>query len=1150
MAGQEELIAGSVHSIPTLINQFIATVDKEDEPEACQVYSQELSNLINQDELTLLGFIQNLGSSLTSDSDNLRTKSVQCLSSTLGYLVDSTKLSKQDINVLVDFLLSKFDDKVCLQYVLGSVNYLIQFKNFIPSLNDNLKKIFIRLLKGYDPKKNLAKVRFETFQILATSLKLHLPKNEETNDLFIKSFIHIASGEKDPRNLLISFELNSNLNSVFEFDTIDNELHKEFINDLFDVCFCYFPISFTPPANDPYKITAGELKSKLRATIASQSLFAKDSFSNLIEKLTSTNAVIRNDTLKTILLCVENYSTSVLEEFWLTLWNALKFEILHNDISEIFKSNLNTLIPDNFDENIDDNDDNKSLILTLLIVETLIGKLIHESNPRAQTNLNNLIETIQNELKDNLSSVKDKSKQSTLLLATIASISIESFNKVISFLFSYDVWGKYVNIEQEDVEMEATSSTTSKITTDELEIDVNQATAVSDNDKDLTLTTAKQRDLVDNFGYIFIAYQILTTKYSKVNEESDLGNLKDYLLIFMGQLLMTSSSIEKTLRCKVIQQLSKLISLPKFLTDNEVELILGYFKDILISTIINQSQDAWENDLVVKEIIKGVITIAETQGHLVIDLIISELLNLLDGSDNTNVKIDLVQFNKILNVIGDVCINYQILEVLSIRLLNKIQYIGQEDDKDKSKYIALIIELFLKLINKIENLHQFLTNTWYKSFLPKLLKSIFDLQRTTSSNDYVLIELVGDLFGLIIRFIDKSKHQEILSRFENTFITSNDTKEDDFNENLIETPSIFIGIWNKMLSNLDNSVKFQTSIMEVSDKVIQLIYKIETKDEYLRIQYLQNLSLLYNKFIENDIVVEVNLEKYVSPIITTDSKVQFNETDLVTFEIFIWILKALVIKMNKSGITYLYQLLDIQQSTSSTDVKQLIGKSLKILFIDLKIFTNEFDISSTATSPTKITGKNIISKVKNLNVKLLYKQQIFEIILPRLISNIEENKTNENNTNEIYLNSLSLILEDLPKKILLNHLTKILPLVLTSLTLSKSQTNRLLLSSSLTTLNVIIEENPQLIENKLSVLIPILLKLSVSKVVYNKQLINSEEIRVKSLTSLIQIFKVFKTDDLHKFKQSILKELVTGLDDKKRTVRKLVCDLRQSLYEL
>ena len=193
-------------------------------------------------------------------------------------------------------------------------------------MNNNVEKLLTNILNNYDPKKHLAKVRYEPFRTLnalVTIDPVHFQSSSRVSDLMVKTFIHVASGEKDPRNLLLSFDTNTKINEVFEFDPL-NEVHKDLISELFDVCFCYFPISFSPPPNDPYKITAQDLKLKLRNTIASQSYFAKESFADLIEKLTSTNPVIRNDVLKTLLLCVENYKLETVAEYWVIILERIE----------------------------------------------------------------------------------------------------------------------------------------------------------------------------------------------------------------------------------------------------------------------------------------------------------------------------------------------------------------------------------------------------------------------------------------------------------------------------------------------------------------------------------------------------------------------------------------------------------------------------------------------------------------------------------------------------------------------------------------------------------------------------------------------------------------------------------------------------------
>lgn len=62
---------------------------------------------------------------------------------------------------------------------------------------------------------------------------------------------------------------------------------------MFDSVFCYFPITFRPPPDDPYGITAQDLKTRLRACIASTPLFARYAFPALLDKLDSTSPNVK-----------------------------------------------------------------------------------------------------------------------------------------------------------------------------------------------------------------------------------------------------------------------------------------------------------------------------------------------------------------------------------------------------------------------------------------------------------------------------------------------------------------------------------------------------------------------------------------------------------------------------------------------------------------------------------------------------------------------------------------------------------------------------------------------------------------------------------------------------------------------------------------
>lgn len=149
------------------------------------------------------------------------------------------------------------------------------------------------------------------------ALKAH---HESTHD-FMARFIAYFDGEKDPRNLMLVF-------SILRVPMTEWEIGAD-AQDLFDAVFNYFPITFRPPPDDPYGITAQDLKDRLRDCISSTADFAPYAFPALLDKLDSTSMNTKRDVLSTITASVTEYGPRTVSLYSITLWDALKFEILN-----------------------------------------------------------------------------------------------------------------------------------------------------------------------------------------------------------------------------------------------------------------------------------------------------------------------------------------------------------------------------------------------------------------------------------------------------------------------------------------------------------------------------------------------------------------------------------------------------------------------------------------------------------------------------------------------------------------------------------------------------------------------------------------------------------------------------------------------------
>ncbi|NXP04684.1 MMS19 protein, partial [Thinocorus orbignyianus] len=137
---------------------------------------------------------------------------------------------------------------------------------------------------------------------------------------FTFGFIQVMDGEKDPRNLLVAFQIVRDL-------IARNYSLGRVVEELFEVTSCYFPIDFTPPPNDPHGIQREDLILSLRAVLASTPQFAEFLLPLLIEKMDSELQSAKLDSLQTLTACCAVYGQKELQEFLPSLWSSLRREV-------------------------------------------------------------------------------------------------------------------------------------------------------------------------------------------------------------------------------------------------------------------------------------------------------------------------------------------------------------------------------------------------------------------------------------------------------------------------------------------------------------------------------------------------------------------------------------------------------------------------------------------------------------------------------------------------------------------------------------------------------------------------------------------------------------------------------------------------------
>ena len=127
----------------------------------------------------------------------------------------------------------------------------------------------INYLENYSVPNYPQENRFYTLKLLSNFLNLSSKSCFKAEE-FIKISLDSMDGEKDPRNILLVFELITKINDTLNKDFLDN-----YVQNFYDILDNYYPIDFTPPKNSPEKITADDLKNKLNESFLSNYTYFK-----------------------------------------------------------------------------------------------------------------------------------------------------------------------------------------------------------------------------------------------------------------------------------------------------------------------------------------------------------------------------------------------------------------------------------------------------------------------------------------------------------------------------------------------------------------------------------------------------------------------------------------------------------------------------------------------------------------------------------------------------------------------------------------------------------------------------------------------------------------------------------------------------------
>ncbi|KAJ3415076.1 hypothetical protein HDV05_005602 [Chytridiales sp. JEL 0842] len=309
------------------ITQFFA----DPASQSAQAAVTQIVQGILQGPATLLNLVERLGPQMTSSDPFERANAIALLSSVIR---EGRKalFEKVSVSVLLEFYVERLHDQPSVAELLSGLLSMLEEKAVPTSDVAQIpRKIFAELNVQTFPQP----VRLSCFNIIQILLRDHLHVMKRMNDDFLLGFITSMDGEKDPRNLLLCFNIVKVITHEFDISK-----HAE---SLFDAVYCYFPITFRAPPNGSLDVTAEDLKAALRDCLSGSPLFGQYSMPAVVEKLSSTSGSARRDSIDLLSVGVPVFGAACVQPHVQEIWKLLKYEVYNAADDSLAQSALAAL---------------------------------------------------------------------------------------------------------------------------------------------------------------------------------------------------------------------------------------------------------------------------------------------------------------------------------------------------------------------------------------------------------------------------------------------------------------------------------------------------------------------------------------------------------------------------------------------------------------------------------------------------------------------------------------------------------------------------------------------------------------------------------------------------------------------------------------
>ncbi|KAH7881782.1 ARM repeat-containing protein [Phlebopus sp. FC_14] len=1028
--------------------------------------------------VTLLDVVKALGEYLTSEDDGLRAKGVRFLSLVLERC-PKDKLNRQAVRVLATFYCSKLEDIETITPALQGLSHLVKF----PLLSSSdISDIFSALFVHVKMKALVQSTRFFVYSIVDSLMSSHRADLKNMGDQFLAGYAALASGEKDPRNLLLAFAIARVILAEFHV-----EKHVE---DYFDITFCYFPITFRPPPDDPYGISAEDLKMSLRDCLSAIEAFGPLGIPVFLEKLVAGSPTTKRDTLEAMSACLPVYGPSAVREFGRKIWSALKLEIFQSTDLITEGAALNTL----------------------RVFMCVIQEDAESRNEGKDNGIDTLVRNICSDCIDVIGEPEKIQAKAALKVLCILSVTSPRLSSHVI----PQVVEKLVKIFHDPMEIMNRAAVTILLT--DLLNALIPPTTTSD------ISTSPSQALKGFFPPVMQA------------DFSALTFVKDSILgLFIVGLSATPT------RLPALQGLSALTRIPFALTDEE----LGYIV-LEAGKFVGKEQDEIED--VTADVLLLLTFIANlAPQHLAMQTLPSLFAALPDRAPPRNAQFERAAYWRVLCALGALCVHPTLFETLVIRLTAKLELLCSpspvitatlpgdvadcEDIECVAAYAhAILATLANTLSTKVSKPRPDPDVPKYAEHLLPNLQRLF-LQASVTTGGAVLSDprllLVG---GRIIRLVAETLnvdqqykliaamtaaylHGQVKAVTGGEFTPASEEFRPmhvDANTHQRDTMVLFAA------AHFPIRKEIRVAVPNLSMFLKELVgwCGLPTCSTLQREVVSQLLATLVNKYAESITeFLNYELDSYWSAVLKNPNVPL--EARRHAINTWVWITKALLVRshpMAPAFIDSLFTLLDDQG----------------------------LDWNAARALGVLATPDDILTKRNGAVLKILHSQKYFNSVLPKILTGAKN--INGSGQEKANLVALASLINAVPKSMYSSHLSTLIPLLLRGLDLADPVIRSHIIDTLANNIDAASGANDPLSPYASTLVLAMLKNCVVAD-------IPDPRVRISALKYLAVLPSAIRYDLLHPYKARVLKELGKVLDDPRRAVRKEAVNARTNWFK-